>query len=423
MKLSSKLFKAFLICITAMALTVSCVTEEEQKYEGTKLVVSQWPEGVSRITLKADNSTWTLFLEEAKEVMASEYFTGKTVITVYYDRLDDNEYDEYFGYGIRSGSENPFKVFINRTENSEEASNEAPLATTLLGNETVEVNARTDYFRTSFNITGVKTVELTFENSPEKIKNKDLRLYADTIYAYIDPSALNENFKSVSLWEDPSFSGSSAELPRIGRKGLYVLHRFTPGFCVELTVKDNYYISADDFTLSVPSSLNVTDYDSVNIRHLKFEFTSSGPGYVPAGTVITVSGGTVTAYEVSAFAGKSLILSENISQQTAPSSASLTLTDNSSISAVSDPIVNLAGGRTFFLTIDGTSWSGIWTAVSSYFPDDHQTIRLKASGDGEKLDAYLIYYESGLNFTPGPCWSFISSSWHFILKEGTNAIH
>ena len=68
MKLSSKLFKAFLICITAMALTVSCVTEEEQKYEGTKLVVSQWPEGVSRITLKADNSTWTLFLEEAKLV-------------------------------------------------------------------------------------------------------------------------------------------------------------------------------------------------------------------------------------------------------------------------------------------------------------------------------------------------------------------
>lgn len=59
----------------------------------------------------------------------------------------------------------------------------------------------------------------------------------DTIYAYIDPSALNENFKSVSLWEDPSLSGSSAELPRIRRNGLYVLNRYTPGFCV--SVKPN----------------------------------------------------------------------------------------------------------------------------------------------------------------------------------------
>ena len=421
MQLSSKLFTAFLICITAMALTVSCVKEEEQKWEGTKLVVSQWPDGVSRITLKADNSKWTLNLYEAKEVMAYEYFTGNTVLTVYYDRLADNEYDEYFGYGIRTDSENQFMVFINRTESSEEAYNEAPLATTLLGNETVEVNAKTDYFRTQFNITGMKTVELTFENSPEKIKTKDLRLFADDIYAYIDPSALNENFQSVSLWEDPSFSGSSAELPRIGRKGLYVLHRFTPGFCVELTVKDNYYISADDFTLSVPSSLNVKDYGSVNIRRLKFGFTSSGPGYVPAGTVITVSGGTVTAYDVSAFAGKSLILADNAPGASEISSASLTLTDNSSISAVSDPIVNLAGGRTFSLTIEGTSWSGTWTAVSPYFEDDHPTIRLKASGDGEDgedLDAYLIYYEAGVNSTTGPCWSFIGSPWHFILKEG-----
>lgn len=90
-------------------------------------------------------------------------------------QLSDNEKDKYFDYGIRTDSENPFKVFIN----GEEAENKAPLAEATLYDEKRELNVSTDNFRTSFDVTGIKTVELTFENAPEKIKNKDIRLAND----------------------------------------------------------------------------------------------------------------------------------------------------------------------------------------------------------------------------------------------------
>ena len=420
MKISLKHLTAALLCICAAALTVSCVTEEEQKYEGTKLVVKDWPEGVSRITLKADNSKWTMNLEEAKEVMAYEYFTGNTVITIYYDRLSDNEKDEYFGYGIRTDSENPFKVFIN----SEEAKNEAPLAETNLGWETVQVNARTD-FRTSFNITGTKTVELTFENAPEKILNKDLRLSDETIYAYIDTSALLQNFKPVTVWERPLSTGNLTELSYLGYRnnGIYVFNRYTPEFYVDLTVKENYYISADDFDADVPVDVTVDNKGTDYLRHIKFTFKSASAPYVKAGTIIKLSGGTITAYDVSNFAEKSLVFSENIPNvKDLVKSASLTLTDNSSISAVSDPIVNLAGGRTFLLTIDGTSYSGTWVATGFDFLN-RPAIKLKATavGDDEtSFEAGLAYSNEQLNDTPGPCWSFSAYTeefeYRFIFK-------
>ncbi len=169
------------LCALSFAC-LACKVEEEDSWEGTRLVASQWPDGVSKVSLKADNSSWTLNLYEAKETMAYEYFTGNTVITIYYDRLTDNEYDEYFGYGIRSDSETSFKVFINGVE----AENEKTAAVKNLYGEERELNVSLEYFRTSFDITGMKTVELTFENAPEKIKNKDLRLADDVQWAYID---------------------------------------------------------------------------------------------------------------------------------------------------------------------------------------------------------------------------------------------
>ena len=418
MKLSSKLFTAFLICITSMALTVSCVTEEEKKYQGTKLVVSKWPSGVSRITLKADTSTWTLNLYEAKETMASEYFTGNTVITVYYDRLNDNEYDEYFGYGIRTDSEKPFKVFIN----SEEAENKTPLAEATLYDETRQLNVKLDHFKTSFDVAGIKTVELTFENAPEKIKNKDIRLYDDYQWAYIDINELYENFKSVNLSRKKS-ENNWMDLEKLARNGLYLFDAYWQKFYVYYTVKDNYYSSLEDARFTVSGVENA----ELNVTETLSGTFYSGNVYVgtrvPDGTVIKLSGGTVTAYDVSNFAGKSLVFSENIPNvKDLVKTASLTLTDNSSISAVSDPIVNLAGGRTFSLTIDGTPWSGTWVATG-FDIENRPVIKLYAPAvgdDGQSFEAELVYYNGQLNDTPGPCWTFSANtdkfSYFFIFK-------
>lgn len=418
MKISRKHLTATLLCFCAAALTVSCVTEEEQKYEGTKLVVKDWPEGVSRITLKADNSTWRLNLEEAKEVMAYEYFTGNTVITIYYDRLSDNEYDKYFGYGIRTDSENPFKVFIN----SQEAENEAPLAEATLYDEKRELNVSKDYFRTSFDVTGMKTVELTFENAPEKIKNKDIRLANDFQWAYIDINELFENFKTVNISREKS-ENNWMDLEKLCHNGLYLFDAYWQRFYVYYTVKDNYYSSLEDarFTVSGVENAELTVTETLSGTFY------SGNVYagtrVPDGTVIKLSGGTITAYDVSNFAGKSLVFSENIPNvKDLVKSATLTLTDNSSISAVSDPIVNLVGGRTFFLTIDGTSYSGTWVATGlNIF--NRPAIKLKATavGDDEtSFEADLDYSSGQLNDTPGPCWTFSANtdkfSYFFIFK-------
>lgn len=414
MKISLKHLTAALLCICAAALTVSCVTEEEQKYEGTKLVVKDWPEGVSKVSLKADNSKWTLNLDEAKEVMAYEYFTGNTVIKIYYDRLSDNEKDKYFGYGIRTDSENPFKVFIN----SEEAENDAPLAEATLYDETRKLNVKVDIFRTSFDVTGIKTVELTFENAPEKIKNKDIRLYDDFQWAYIDIDELFENFKSVNLSRKKS-ENNWMDLEKLASNGLYLFDAYWRDFYVYYTVKDNYYSSLEDARFTVSgvenAELTVTEILSGTFYSGNVDVGTR----VPDGTVIKLSGGTITAYDVSDFAGKSLVFSENMTgENDLITSASLTLTDNSSISAVSDPIVNLAGGRSFFLTIDGTSWNGTWVAKGFDFAN-RPVIKLYATavGDDEtSFEAELVYYNGQLNDTPGPCWSFSARTEEFYYS-------
>ncbi len=418
MKISLKHLTAALLCICAAALTVSCVPEEENKWEGTKLVVKDWPEGVSRITLKADNSKWTMNLYEAKEVMADKYFTGNTVITIQYDRLSENEEDEYFGYGIRTGSEKPFKVFIN----SEEAENEAPLAEATLYDETRQLNVKLDHFKTSFDVTGIKTVELTFENAPEKIKNKDIRLANDFQWAYIDINELYENFKSVNLSRKKS-ENNWMDLEKLAHNGLYLFDAYWQEFYVYYTVKDNYYSSLEDARFTVSGVENA----ELNVTETLSGTFYSGNVYVgtrvPDGTVIKLSGGTVTAYDVSNFAGKSLVFSENIPNvKDLVKTASLTLTDNSSMSAVSDPIVNLAGGRTFSLTIDGTPWSGTWVATG-FDIENRPVIKLYATAvgdDGQSFEAELVYYNGQLNDTPGPCWTFYAKTneftYWFIFK-------
>lgn len=118
-----KKFFSLLMCAAAL-VCVSCTVEEEKGWEGTQLVVTNWPENVTGIMLDPDNSTKYLNRHEAGSVMCNEYFSGNTVLTIEYERLGDSEYGEYFDYGIRSNSEKPFKVFINGVE----AENKNPAA-------------------------------------------------------------------------------------------------------------------------------------------------------------------------------------------------------------------------------------------------------------------------------------------------------
>ena len=402
-----KKFFSLLMCAAAL-VCVSCTVEEEKGWEGTQLVVTNWPDNVSKVSLKPDNSKMTQVLYDVGTSMAVGYSSGNSVLTIEYERLGDSEYDEYFGYGIRSDSEKPFKVFIN----GEEAENENPAATKNLYDEERELNVSIDRFRTSFDLTGVKTVEVTFKNAPEKIKNRDLRLADENQWAYIDKDGLYESFKSVNIFRKNS-NDNWVEVEKLGRNGLYVFDAYGQTFSVDYTVKDGYYSTVDDarFTVSGVENAELTVTDLQNLPGTLFNCEVYVGVRVADGTVISLTGGKVTAYDTTAFSGKSLTYEANISGTTEVTSASLSLQDDS------------VTGKTFDLSIDGNEWAGTWIGSAVHEDEDSRIVLYLAENRDQYIsNGELLYYPDGLIGTTGPCWILRykpsdSANYSFILTE------
>lgn len=302
-----KNFKTLAVIIIGMTLLLltSCPQPQQKKgYEGTKLVVPQWPEHIEHVQLSFENSTWSLNCYKAATCEGCEYFTGNAILTIYYSRIDSSESDQYFGYGIRSNAKNQFKIFVN----GEEMEDESPQATYTefrTGDE-IELNANIDYFRTTFNVTNVKNVVVTFENSPEKILNKDIRVYADTnYYAYIDTDDLKERFSYISIMESVKNGGTDSytwyDFERLAKGGLYYFNRGTLKFYIQLKVKDGYYIQDRDYELYINSNKVPATITSDNTSELYdfLEIWISNPNDIPPGSVVTVKGGTIVSYDES----------------------------------------------------------------------------------------------------------------------------
>lgn len=303
-----KNFKTLAVIIIGMTLLLltSCPQPQQKKgYEGTKLVVPQWPENIEHVQLSFENSTWSLNCYKAATCEGDEYFTGNAILTIYYSHIDNSEKDQYFGYGIRSNAENQFKVFVN----GEEVENEYPQATYTefrTGDE-IELNANIDHFRATFNVTNVKNVEVTFQNAPEKILNKDIRVYGDTnYYAYIDADDLQERFSYVSIMESVKNmeTGSNIwyDFERLAKGGLYYYNRGTLIFYIQLSVKEGYYIQDKDFELYVNNNkINAEITSAENATELSdlLKIWISNPNDIPAGSIVTVTGGTIAPYDES----------------------------------------------------------------------------------------------------------------------------
>lgn len=138
---------------------------------------------------------------------------------------------------------------------------------------------------------------------------------------------------------------------------------------------------------------------------------------VPAGSILKLTGGKITPYDTTYFAGKSLTLADCSPDATAVSSASIVVCD--------DPV----DGKTFKLTIDGNEWAGTWKAISAETAYDPPCPRIElevSSGSDANVSLgerpYLVYHAEQLNNTLGPCWIFergsdASVNYRFILKE------
>lgn len=398
------------ICLASFLL-VSCPQPQLKKgYEGTKLVVPQWPENIEHVQLSFENSTWSLNCYQANVCEATEYFTGNAILTIYYSRIDNSERDQYFGYGIRSNAENQFKVFVN----GEEVENEFPQATYHSNKEDtdLELNANIDHFRATFNVTNVQNVEVTFENAPEKILNKDIRLADETTYAYIDITDLTERFKYVSISEN--VSNTWYDFEKLARGGPYYFSRYTQNFYIDLSVVDNYYISSTDLNFNIdseniPAEISASQNSNEINCNLHITFTSSSPDKAPAGSVIKVTGGTITPYDVSNYANKTLEFAEACQNENFDevNQAELELVDN--------------GSKTFNLTVNNKEYTGTWKAKREIDGEDTILIELSSeTGVGEDFKLKTIqlkYYETGYNNTSGPCWHFESTLMYYAEDE------
>ncbi|MBR4791594.1 MAG: hypothetical protein IK024_11945 [Treponema sp.] len=401
MQKNFKTLAVIIIGVTLLLLT-SCPQPQQKKgYEGTKLVVPQWPQNVEHVQLAFKNSTWALNCYNAGECEGFEYFSGEAILTIYYSRIDRSESDQYFGYGIRSNAENQFKVFVN----GEEVENEFPQATYHSNrvNDDLELNANIDHFRATFNITNVQDVVVTFENAPEKILNKDIRLTDETIYAYIDTDDLEERF-IISQVRDYDAEDKSYNMEQLAPNGVYFFNRYTQKFAIELSVIDNHFIKDSDTDFAVNINANISTQTTKEII-CYLVITLNNMINVPTGSVVTVTGGTITPYDVSNFANKTLVFAKEsyYNNYDPVSQATLELKDN--------------GTKTFVLNIDGKEYTGTWKAVKQ---QEDVIIELSSKTGVEKdyklKTIRLQYYKDGMNNIDEPCWEFNST----LLYYGTN---
>ena len=406
-----------MLCL-ASVLFFSCTIEENKKpeWEGTKLIVQKWPDNVEKVQLGFLNSPTYLILYDAGQREATEYFTGEARLIIEYPYISiDSEANEYFGYGTRTDSEKPFKVYINGVE----AENENPQAV-YHENDTgddLDLNANINHFITTFNLTKsgetVKSIEVTFENSPEKIRNKDIRLTDETIYAYVNIDDLFDRFDSVSVWNYNSNLKNLVEFHKLARGGVYYFHRYTPEIYLQVSAKKSHYISDTDFELNVGAELSPFGQSTEQTCTIKCTFTTTKPDKVPAGSVVTITGGTVTQYDISNFVNKTLVFAKGDIYE--------------NIDPVTQSTLEIKDNETFVLNLDRHEYTGTWQALKRDTASYEIELELSSeTGVGEDYKFKTIqleYWKDGMNDINEPCWQLTSRLWYYNPDEVKQAYH
>ncbi len=289
--------KMLFVLLAVVCIFTSCDFSKPVEDKGTKLVVPAWAENITSVSLVSNNGQGAVATHKAESSNAYEFFSGSVTLTVTYNSLNNEEKEEYLGYGVFDDSEKPFKVFVNGREvENENPQASIPHAVDVEESDIVYLNANVNYFTSTFNITSdVKTVEVTFENAPVKIKNMDLRLADETIYAYIDLSDLQKKFDYVHIWDgdDP---GQNISIPRI-LYGLFYYNRYTKYFVVSFSAKDGYKISNPTFKVTGTDDITIKKCD-MDISHTNCYIyceLKDGITNVPGGSIIKITGGEVEA--------------------------------------------------------------------------------------------------------------------------------
>ena len=398
-----KLLTAFLI-FAALALT-ACNPEEEE-FEGTYLILEQWPENVSSIQTYNDYGTDCIYPSDPRpvELRLGKYwsnlgeedlFPEKINLKFYYKGIKEDESEEWLCHGNTTTDENPFRVFID----GEEFKNEAPLIKRFENScrepfddsdDEPDLNVFESYLITGIKINGRKEIRLSFENSPRKISHSEVRLNDEQIYAYIDLSGIDENLE-ISNFSEMLADGSYNRLYTITPYStLYFFNKYSQTLRMAVWPKNNFYISEPDFA---------ADFD-----YLEFETTRTSPSYYTCninlgtppkkGQIIKITGGTTEEIDSTLFKGKSF------------TSTSIKDKDDTLTSITSSLTLN--DDYTMNLTFNGIKYSGTWYMVDT----EHCEIEIDDWFDyhlyWKKYDSYytMIYYPP-THFGDGIYWNIV----------------
>ena len=329
----------FFLMMVSAVFFFSCKNDNGNDWEGTKLTVEagNWPENVQHIQL-GDSKSW-LNLYKAGTCQSNLYFKGEVTLRIDYFELTEEDKKNYFAYGTLKNSETPFKVYVNGVE----VENQFPQETVSYNNEKLELNANIRYFKYTFDIGEALEIKLTFQNAPEKILRKDVRLSDETSIAYFDIDDLKENYKSVNLYYNNN--NQLDDIYPVIPNGLLFFDIYKTEYYCYITAKDNYYVSS---SLKVePASYNeveiINNNESYNYCDYKIIFSS-----IPKKRSVIKLSGETKPFDTKNFAGKTLNFVKNSAYIGQVNNASLELSDKN------------AEENTFTLNLNNQVYTGNW---------------------------------------------------------------
>lgn len=324
MKNIKKCLIVFILVVSVLFLQLSC--KHGPKYPETYVTIATFPENVKSVHIEGVGNMSPIYENAVNNVMVSN-IKGKCKLLVQYSDISETDRKTYAGFGNLSSDSAPLKVFLNGTELENQTEYKETSTRDIL------TNAKIERFEAEFE--AGDTVSITFENSPRKIPNSDLRLLNETGYCYYDITGIGAHI-NASIQDQSNGAGG---LSNITYDGLYFSKIDAVNLYLEYDVEKNYKITSDTFKRNGTAIEPVGDYIYIDPSST-------------SGDVVRITGGVAELIDSSNFAGKTFTASGNNIIKTSA--------EGETINSITLVLSSAEGERTYTLTVDSKTYTGIW---------------------------------------------------------------
>lgn len=328
MKNIKKCLIVFILVVSVLFLQLSCKHNNNgTNYPETYVTIATFPENVKSVHIEGVGNMSPIYENAVNNVMVSN-IKGKCKLLVQYSDIAEADIMTYAGFGNLRSDSAPLKVFLNGTELENQNQYKETATSGIL------TNAQIDHFEAEFEA-GDK-VSITFENSPRKIPNSELRLLNETGYCYYDITGIGAHI-NASIRDQSDGAGG---LSNITYDGLYFSKIDAVNLYLEYYVEKNYKITSDTFKRNGTAIEPVGDYIYIDPSST-------------SGDIVKITGGVAELIDSTAFAGKSF-RSTTINKRPGASSS------QPDIGEITLALSGSTGDRTYVLTVDEERYTGEW---------------------------------------------------------------